>query len=477
MPQLAGATSWMPSRSTTAIVRAPSYEAPTSRCPSPGPTPMGRYPGVSSPPVSHRSGYSTVASPPMTHRAGCQLVDPGPPRSQRGAQTSRYTSRSPPPQRLASGGLRRQRVEPVCVTVSPACTPVHPLRVSALEVSRSTSVPSTQSLPSVASCPSVHSSGPAASHPSAMTAVRAQSASALPVSVEVETQPARIRTMSSSQAPPWAHVLPPQSGRADEVTLEQIRQEVRQEVRGAVGSELRDAAMRKHQDDMELTRQRMESTIQFHQKEKQEALEAKEQLQAQVSQLQAKLQEADQRWLREKEEHEKTSRELIRSRHEYDCARITSERMEMEHRTTIDQREASVEQMTQRFEQVNQRSEQARQRCADLERRNEELEDQARQLTSQNSSWEVQASERERDYQNRLGLSTEAARRLEGEKRLREAELEKVRQQHKEEVDKVRQHQKEVEQETRELRCRTAVLEDLLLVLAHLVHLLLALLA
>lgn len=262
--------------------------------------------------------------------------------------------------------------------------------------------------------------------------------------------------MSSSQAPPWAQVLPPQSGRPDEAMLEQIRQEVRQEVRGAVV----DAALRKHQDDMELTRQRMESEKLFHQKEKQEALEMKEQLQAQIAQLQAKLQEAEQRWLREKDEHEKTNRELIRSRHEYDCARITSERMEMEHRTTIDQREASVEQMTQRFEQVNQRSEQMRQRCTDLERRNEELEEQVRQLTSQNSSWEAQASERERDFQNRLGSSTEAARRLEGEKRLLEAELEKVRHQHKEELEKVRQHQKEVEQETRELRCRTAVLED-----------------
>merc|ERR1719464_1275770 len=120
-------------------------------------------------------------------------------------------------------------------------------------------------------------------------------------------------------------------------------------------------------------------------------------------------------------------RELIRLRHEYDCARTASERMELEHKTTIDQRAASVEQMTQQFEQVNQRSEQMRLRCTNLERRNEELEEQVRQLTSQNSSWEAQASERERNFQNRLGLSMEASRRLEGEKRLLEAELEKVR--------------------------------------------------
>jgi len=215
-------------------------------------------------------------------------------------------------------------------------------------------------------------------------------------------------------------------------------------------SELRDAALR----------QQME-------KEKQEALELNEDLRSQLAQMEIKLQEAigqaEHRVLKEKEEHEKTKRELIRSRHEYDCARITTERLEMEHRTKTERNDSCVEQMTQQLEQVSQRNEQQRQRSAELERSSEELQEQVRQLTSQNtaleaqvrqltsqhSSFEAQASERDRDFQGRLASSTEASRRLEGEKRLMEAELERER-----------QHQKEVEQETRELRCRTAVLED-----------------
>lgn len=267
---------------------------------------------------------------------------------------------------------------------------------------------------------------------------------------------------SAAPAPPWAQVLPPQSARPDcdsdvrehlEQIKQDIRQEVRQEVRSGCGelrSELRSAALRQRDaDELEQTRQRLQNLDQQRQKELEESRQIKEELSAQLAQTELKLQEAEQRLAQEAEEHEKKRRELIRARHDYDCAVISKERLELEHRTNQDRNQTCVDQMTQRFEHVTQKSEQQKQRCIDLERIKEELEEQVRQLQSQNTSLESQAGERERELQGRLGSSAEASRRLEGEKRIMEAELEKVR-----------QAQREVEQETRELRCRTAVLED-----------------
>jgi len=497
MPQAvapAGGAWVAPPKAAAALVRAPSYEGPASRGPSPAPgAALSRCAGVSSPPVSHRSRYSTTASPPMSHRAGCQVTEVPMPRTAR-PRTSRYTSRSAPPQRYASGSLRRPCVEAVCVSMSPACTPAHPMRVS-----RSTSVPSTQSLPSVASCASVHTSAPPTTAVGpAMPALRAHSASALPVSVEVMPSravrepasavvPSRavpepataavasMPTLSTPQGPPWAQVLPPQqphsarpAAEGEDVRdqLEQIKQEVRS-VGGELRTELRTVALRQmHSDELEHTRQRlqnMESTVQLHQKDVQEERHQNDELRAQLAQTQVQLQEAEQRLLREVEEHERTQRELIRARHDYDCAVVTKERLEMEHRSSQDRSEACVEQMTARYEQKVQEYEQLVLRCQDLQSSEQELQERVRQLGSRQTSMETQATDRERELGGRLGAAAEAARRLEGEKRVLEVEFEKAQQEHekaREELEKARQQQRETEQETRELRCRSAVLED-----------------
>lgn len=204
-----------------------------------------------------------------------------------------------------------------------------------------------------------------------------------------------------------------------------------------------------HTEELEQRLQIMETTVQLQQKDVQQAREIKDELVAQLEQKELRLREAEQRLIHEVEQHERTQRELIRARHDYDCAVVTNERLEMEHRTQRDRDEAGVEQWTQRCQQMTQRCEQMTQRCAELERIEQELQEKVQHADNLKSTAEAQADERHRELTNLLALASEASRRLDGEKRMLEVELEKVKNQ-----------QREVEQETRELRCRTAVLED-----------------
>jgi len=259
-------------------------------------------------------------------------------------------------------------------------------------------------------------------------------------------------------SPPWAQVLQSQSARSAAEHDTEVRAQLEQ-IQQTLQS-LPNHVRQMHADDLEqTTRQRLqtlESTVQLQQKELQEDREMKEVLRKELAEAEARFQDLQQRYGQETEGHERTRRELIRAQHSYDSAVLTNERLEMEHKTRYDQSENCVHQMTQRheqvkqkFEQAQQRFEQAHQRCTELERSEQDLQEKVRMLSGVKASLEAQAGERERDLAGRLASTAEAARRLEGEKRVLEAEVDKVKHQHR-----------ECEQETRELRCRNAVLED-----------------
>jgi len=230
-------------------------------------------------------------------------------------------------------------------------------------------------------------------------------------------------------SPPWAQVLQPQTARyaqepdtAQEVNdkLEQIYHTVQQKA---------------HADDLKhSTRQRvqtLESTVQLKDKELREVeenlraqLADKDNLRAQLAHVQDQLLEEQQqhaqatRQIDEKqEENDRMHRDLMRARHDFHAADLTNAKMQSQMR--------------------------------ELERAEQEWQEKHRMMSGMKASLEAQAQERENEMGGRLAAATDAARRQEGEKRVLEAELEKVRGQ-----------QRESERETRELRCHNAVLED-----------------
>lgn len=187
------------------------------------------------------------------------------------------------------------------------------------------------------------------------------------------------------------------------------------------------------------------------------------QLQQRVTQLEeekevceSKLREAEARLLAEVDERERAQRDLIRARHDFDCEKMTKERLEMEHRTKHDRDEAYSEKLKQNCENLASRCEQIAQDNKQLKRSEQDLQDQVRQQNSAYISLEVKAEGQTRDLNARISMEKEAARRLEGEKRKLEAECDRMRHEQK-------QHYQQVEHETRELRelrCDKAVLED-----------------
>jgi chromosome segregation ATPase len=211
--------------------------------------------------------------------------------------------------------------------------------------------------------------------------------------------------------------------------LERIQQEVRNV-----------ALMQRHSEELEQTRQRaskMESTIQIQQKETQEAREQREELCIQLAEKDRRVHEVEQRLREAAEEGARTKQELAQAVRDFNSAISSKERLEEEQRGN-------------RYHQ--EQTETLRQRCEELERTEQDLLEQVQHVGSQRHALESQVAEAVRSCEElggRLGTATEAARRLEGEKRLLESELERVRQQ-----------QRDSEQETRDLRCRTALLEE-----------------
>jgi len=466
----------------TAVVRAHSFEPAGSRGPSLGPAAgVARYTGLASPPVSNRNIYPAVASPPHSHRSAFVSGEPVAIQRAQRPQAGRYTSRSPPPQRLHSGNMPRAGPEQVCIAASPACTPHTP---APMRVSRPTSVPSTQSLGSAASVPrpSVHSSAPStqATVP-AMPAARAHSASCLPVSVEVVPSTASAGNSPSissmptltapSTAPPLAQVLHPHTARHGQ---EHDGQQV-----AAKLEEIHHAVQMRRADDLEHTanRQRvqtLESTVQLKEKElreveetmrtqiahlqeclqgeqrgRQEEQRIRMELEARLQEQEARLQEQEQRYALEmqqaKEDHDQTHRNLMRAKHNYDTAEYAKGKLEA--------------------------------RVQELERSEQELQERSRMESALRASAQGQAAEREKEIAGRLAMATEAARRLEGEKRVLEAgmqrlevELQKAMDASRRcqdghraleaEIEKEKSQRGEAEQESRELRCRLAVSED-----------------
>jgi len=191
------------------------------------------------------------------------------------------------------------------------------------------------------------------------------------------------------------------------------------------------------------------------------------QLQHRITQLEdekeateSKLRDAEARILHEVDECERAQRDLIRARHEIDCEKVTNQRLEMEHRTKCDRDEACVEKWKQscekygsRCEQLTRHNEQLTQRCHEFEMSEQDILQKVRQANSAKSLLEAKAEGQMRDFNNRIGMAHEAARRIEGEKRMLEAEVERMKQEQK-------QHYQQVEHKTRELRCDKAVLED-----------------
>jgi len=185
------------------------------------------------------------------------------------------------------------------------------------------------------------------------------------------------------------------------------------------------------------------------------------QLEEEKEASESKLREAEARLLVEVDERERAQRDLIRARHDIDCEKVTNQRLEMEHkRTKRDRDEACVEKWKQscekyvsRCEQVTQHNEQLVQRCHEFERSEQDLLDKVQHLNSAKSSVETKAEGQIRELNDRIGMAHEAARRMEGEKRMLEAEVERMKHEQK-------QHYQQVEHETRELRCDKAVLED-----------------
>jgi len=232
-----------------------------------------------------------------------------------------------------------------------------------------------------------------------------------------------------TSAPPWAQVLPPAGARRGPEA------DGAQEVNAKLDVICQVVQQRAHADELEhSSRQRLqtlEGTVQLKDKELKEVeenlraqLADKDNLRAQLADTQSQLLEEQQQHAQTKrqiqerhEDNERTHRDLMRARHDYHAADLSKAKMQS--------------------------------RVRELERAEQEWQEKHRMMSGMKASLEAQVQEREQEIGGRLAAATEAKRRLEGEKRGLEAELEKARSQ-----------QRESEQETRELRCHNAVLED-----------------
>lgn len=213
-------------------------------------------------------------------------------------------------------------------------------------------------------------------------------------------------TAPANPSPPWAPaLLQPQTARC---SPEEVNAKL-------------DKLYETMQSEQQQRKQALESTVQLKEAELKEAEDRlkvqsadndalRSQVAAKESRLLEEQQQHAQALRQEREDHDRTQRELMRAQHNLDQAEWSREKAQ------------SRVQELERAEQV---------------------------MSGLKASVEAQAQEREQELASRLASASDTARRLEGEKRAMEAELEKVRSQ-----------QRDNEQETRELRCRNAVLED-----------------
>jgi len=302
-----------------------------------------------------------------------------------------------------------------------------------MQVSSASSTQSTQSLPSTSSSASamhtaVLQQGARAQSASILPAAAPQggdrtAAAALVIPALTMHAPIAVPTMvgpptvgvptlgSNLSATPWATVVQPTS--RTECNPEVIREEA--------------AALLRHSEELEHTRQRvneMAGTILLQQKETHEALEKRDELCSQLAEKDHQLHEVEKRLFEVIEEHAQTKRELARCVHDANCAIASSERCEEEQRNSASDRSAAY---------------------AELVEQNRVLLDQRSTLESQ----ALEAARRCEDLSTRACAATEAARRVEGEKRDLEQELKTMK-----------VLRREAEHETHDLRCRTAMLED-----------------
>lgn len=227
-----------------------------------------------------------------------------------------------------------------------------------------------------------------------------------------------------TSSPPWAQVLPPSSAR-------HVTEADAQQVNSKLEQVYQQKQMREELEQWRQRAQTLESTVQLKDKELKEVEESRDSLRSQLSDLERLYHEAEQHHARKDQELQRKDHELQQARE--DIERSNRNCLKAEHDKHVV--EMLKEKMMCQVKEL-QGSEQA-------------LQEKVRHAHGLKASMETQLAEREQQMATRLNASENAARSLEGEKRVLEAENEKVRNQHL-----------SSEQETRELRCRNAVLED-----------------
>lgn len=492
-----------------ALFRAPSLEGPRSRAASPAPlqqVTIGTFPPAMAPPGSsirapsregtgllpgsrgaspgrqavlipvqmvpaHMAPMAPIASPQMMPRSGS--VGPGAPHpidSARGSfnafpprqQQGRPASRSPPPQRGNMRAISTPR-EPIAVGTpqagmgppAPANTPrMVPVQVPTMPIplqqTRGIPAGATPGTPhsgrahSVAPSPqgamfmhtpthsdaarrlSMPSAGAVATTPGLQTPMRSASTSGMPVGHGVAVPP--FATMEATTQPPWAQVVRPP---AQPTAREQEQQERDRKLLQTILSEVRTMSQCLA-DGSEPPKTEGESVL------------------CDVQDLKEKVNEKDKRLIELNNALQKALEELAGKE-----SRINS--FEQDVKAVQSEKEKLEADMKRRSDAKDEAAERIAQRCADHERRNAELMSKLAEKETALINLQAEkerAESAQREAETRLQESESARRQLEGDRRSVEAELKRLQEQAE------RHHA--VEQETRELRCRVAVLEDTL---------------
>lgn len=470
-----------------AIFRTPSLDGPHSRAASPAPRAMGTFPPVvpvgSSMRAPSREGtapgsrgaspgrqvlipvqvavapMAPIVSPQMVQRSGS--AGPGalhPIESSHGGsfslmpprQGARPASRSPPPQRGNARALSTPRLpmEPIAMggmgPPAPANTPrmMYPAAVQGsvqapmmpMSLQQVRAVATMGGTPGTPNSGRAHSVAPSPQGalfmmhtPMHSEAVRRLSMpSAGPVATTPGIQVPPFMTMEAAAQPPWAQVVRPPTR---PTAREQEQQERDRKLLQTILSEVR--TMSQCLADGSGPVDGESQNLDMH--DLKDKLEAKDK---KLLELNSELQKALQ---------ELTSKESVICSFEQDVKTV---------QTSKEQLEADVK---RRSDAKDEAAERIAQRCADHERRNAELMNRLAEKETKLSTLQAEKERAEaghREAMTKLKDAEDARKRLEGERRGLEVELSRLQEQAE------RHHS--IEQETRELRCRVAVLEDTL---------------
>lgn len=212
-------------------------------------------------------------------------------------------------------------------------------------------------------------------------------------------------------------------------------------------------------DELEQSHQRvqtLESAVQHKEKELRDVEETKGSLQAQLADSESRCEEERQRHAREAQQiAQDFQRELQQAREEVQQLTQELDRVQRLHLRAEHEKHSAELQKAQMEERMQRQLKAKDDQVKELQGSEQALQEKVRMATGAQASLEAQSVDRD----HRLAASESAARRLEGEKRVLEVELEKVKNQLRE-SEQVKNQLRESEQETRDMRCRTAVLEN-----------------